>query len=116
MIKIEDVTDTETSPPKKQKPQEASSTQSAEEAEASEQAAAPSLQSPETDANAEEPEHEIAGNTEQDLQASSVLLLRLGPLRGQLTCSQPPNACAEPHCRGRKVQRNWQQHVQTETV
>lgn len=63
MISIEEVTDAES---EQQKPVSADVARAAEAAEARDQSAAPPVDSPQTDANAEGEELQVSGSSEQD--------------------------------------------------
>lgn len=75
MISIEDVTDAENA---QQKPECLHGAQAAETAEACDQQAAPAVESPQTDANAED-EKQVSGSSEEDtlVRCASFRLLAL---------------------------------------
>ena len=70
MIKIEDVTDAETTPVEQKKRQEPPAVLRGDEAQASEEAVTPSVESPQTDAKEQGASEEaLAVSDEADLQA-----------------------------------------------
>ena len=82
MISIEDVTDAEN---EKQKPEAVRGAQAAETAEACDQQAAPAVESPQTDANAEG-EAQVSGNSEEDTLVRGAWFELLGLLQTGADC------------------------------